>query len=250
MLCVDSVSLGFGTGRRRDGLCIDRVSIHVRPGETYGLTGQSGSGKTTLARIMMGLIRPSAGHVWFMGKDVCRMTHAELRCYRRSVQILFQNPVLSLDPLQTVLESVREPIRAHCIETSRSRAMDEAVRLLCSCGITEDMHRRYPHQISGGQAQRVALARALGIRPKMIIGDELTAMLDVSVQAQILTLLQDMKQTHGITLLLISHSREALRHCCDRVGILERGRITAQGAPSEVLPQPRGISGLLSKEMR
>ncbi|MFH1153877.1 MAG: dipeptide/oligopeptide/nickel ABC transporter ATP-binding protein [Pseudomonadota bacterium] len=247
MLSVDTVSLNFGTGPRGEhGL--DHVSIHLKPGEAYGLTGPSGSGKTTLARVMMGLVRPSTGHVWFMGRDVYQMTAGELRRYRRSVQILFQNPVLALDPLQPVLDSVLEPIRAHGIETCRSRAMNEAARILCSCGITEDMHHRYPHQISGGQAQRVALARALGVKPRMIIGDEPTAMLDVSVQAQILSFLKNLQLTQGTTLFLISHSREVLRRCCDRVAILDQGRITVQGSPAKVLPQHQDRPGLQPQE--
>lgn len=238
MLHLEHVAKRFPSELRNSAMPIfSDIDIRLIKGETYGLVGPSGCGKSTLVRIMMGLLPPSEGHIWFLDQDVTCMSPKQLMAYRRSVQLIFQNPVLSLDPLQTVLKVVTEPIWAHRLYKSRNEAKQEAGRLLLECGISEELFGRRPHQISGGQAQRVVLARALGLDPKLMICDEPTAMLDVSVQAHILGLLKNLQQTRSFTVFLISHDMDVVRAFCDRVGVLQNGRIGIEGRPKDVLPQ-------------
>jgi peptide/nickel transport system ATP-binding protein len=239
---LEHVAKTFSSGLRYGSKPVLKdINIRLNEGETYGLIGPSGCGKSTLARIMMGLISPSEGHVWFKGQDVAAMSSRQLIQYRRSVQIVFQNPLLSLDPLQSVLRAVAEPIWAHRISKTHDGALRKARWLLDECGIDASLYHRRPYQISGGQAQRVILARSLGLNPELIICDEPTAMLDVSVQAQILGLLNHLQETREITLFFISHDKDVIRAFCDRVGILQDGCISVEGKPKEILPQTTGL---------
>ncbi len=193
---------------------------------------------TTLARIALGLLPASSGRVLLGGEAVGSLRGAALRAYRRRVQLIFQNPQLSLDPRQTLFEAVAEPLKAHGLVRSRSAVQDRVRSLAAECGLTEDLLHRRPHQISGGQAQRAALARALGLEPEVLIGDEPTAMLDVSVQAQVLGILDRRRRERGLTLCLISHDLDLVRAFCHRAGVLSGGRISAEGNPVMLFPAP------------
>ncbi len=238
MLCVEKVTITFCPGRlRKPVVVLSGVDLTLEEGETCGLLGPSGSGKTTLARVVTSVISPSGGRVLFRGKALARLSGRSLRTYRRKVQMIFQNPHQSLDPKQTVAQTVAEPLLAHGLVRSRRAAAHRVRELLVGCGLPEDILSRRPMQISGGQAQRVALARALALEPEILIGDEMTAMLDVSVQAQVLALVARIQRDQGMAVLLISHDADLIRAFCSRAAILKNGRITADGKPGDVLPK-------------
>lgn len=213
------------------------VSLEVAEGEVYGLVGESGSGKTTLARCLLGLIEPTSGRIELAGHDLATTTGAARRRLRRQVQIVFQDPVGSLDPRMAVEDLIAEPIVTH--EASRKGVGDRVRALLDEVGLAPDHLKRRPHELSGGQCQRVAIARALALRPQLVVLDEPTSSLDVSVQAQILNLLVDLKQRHNLTYLLISHDLTVVRHLTDRVGVMYLGRIVEQGPTEELFDVPR-----------
>ncbi len=221
MLEADGIFFSVGSGLfRKPRTILSNISLRLERGETYGLIGPSGSGKSTLARILAALLVPNSGVVRFRGKNVFRMNRAEKRSFRCSIQMIFQNPQLSLDPMQSVIDAVREPLLVHRLCRSRSHGTEAAAELLLRCGISEDVFQRKPYRISGGQAQRVVIARALGLKPDFLLADEATSMLDISVQAQILRLIMSIQQETGMGILLITHDLDVVRACCDRVGRL------------------------------
>lgn len=201
------------------------VCLSIPPGAAVGLSGESGSGKTTIARLIVRLESADSGQILLEGKDVTFLRGAELREYRRRVQLVFQNPTASLNPSKRLLRSIREPLDIHGLcgsgEERRARALEIAERV----GLSRDLLERYPHQVSGGEAQRAMIARALILGPKLIVLDEPTSMLDVSVQAQILHLLRDLRMKLRMACLFISHDVEVLKWFCDDVRVVERGRL-------------------------
>ncbi|HEY5632849.1 MAG TPA: oligopeptide/dipeptide ABC transporter ATP-binding protein [Burkholderiaceae bacterium] len=209
---------------------VDGVSLGVMPGRSLGVVGESGSGKSTLARLVMALERPSEGSVRLLGRDLNALAPEELRRARRDFQMVFQDPYGSLDPRQTVARIVVEPLTA-IGRVSAAEARDRATLALQSVGLRAADLEKYPHEFSGGQRQRIAIARALVTRPKLIVADEPVSALDVSVQAQVLNLLQDLQDEFGITYLLISHDLAVVDHVCDEVAVMYRGRIVEQGSP-------------------
>jgi len=226
--------LGAAAGRRR---AVDEVSFTVRPGETYGLVGESGCGKTTLARTALALLRPTSGRVFFDGVDVHRMDAHRTRAFRRRVQVVFQDPGGALDPRQRVGAAVEEPLIVHGVgPPARRRA--RVARLLETVGLRPAEARRFPHQLSGGQKQRVLIARALALGPSLVVLDEPVSALDVSVRAQILNLLADIKAEQGLGYLLISHDIGVVRHVADRVGVMHAGRLVEEGPADVVLGRP------------
>ncbi|MDO9071683.1 MAG: ATP-binding cassette domain-containing protein [Rubrivivax sp.] len=214
------------------------VSFTLRAGRSLGVVGESGSGKSTLARLVMALERPSAGRVLLEGVDLHQLDAAALRRARTQFQMVFQDPYGSLDPRRTVAQTVAEPLavlhRAGVVER-RERAAEalEAVGLRAADGA------KYPHEFSGGQRQRIAIARALITRPKLIVADEPVSALDVSVQAQVLNLMQDLQDRYGVTYLFISHDLAVVEHVCDEVLVLYEGRIVEQGAPAQLFGAPQ-----------
>jgi ABC-type glutathione transport system ATPase component len=221
MLEFNHVGKYYRTRWRRPPVDVLRnVCLHVFEGETLGISGPSGSGKTTLVRMIPGFIRPSTGSVRFRGQDIVRLRGKQLAAYRRKVQIVFQNPVLALDPMQPIFDAVAEPVRVNGMAQSKSAVWETVAALFDDCGLSVDIGKRLPKEISGGQAQRVALARALSLNPELIIGDEMTSMLDVSVQAQMIHLVKRIQRERGLTLILISHDIELLQSVCDRVAVL------------------------------
>ncbi len=209
---------------------VDGVSLRVMPGRSLGVVGESGSGKSTLARLVMALERPSAGSVRLLGRDLNALSAEELRRARRDFQMVFQDPYGSLDPRQTVARIVVEPLTA-IGRVGAGEARDRAALALASVGLRAADLDKYPHEFSGGQRQRIAIARALVTRPKLIVADEPVSALDVSVQAQVLNLLQDLQDEFGITYLLISHDLAVVDHVCDEVAVMYRGKFVERGTP-------------------
>ncbi len=214
------------------------VDLDIREGEVHALVGESGSGKTTLARCILRLVEPSAGSVEFDGHDVLRLQGSGLRALRREMQVVFQDPVGSLDPRLNVLDLVAEPIRTH-LRPARGSLEPTVLELLEGVGLARRHLDRRPHELSGGQCQRVAIARALALKPRLLVLDEPTSALDVSVQAQILNLLLELRARHGLTYLLISHDLGVVRHLSDRVSVMYLGRIVERADADAVFDHAR-----------
>ena len=216
---------------------LNGVSFRVRAGQSFGLVGESGCGKSTLARLVMALDRPTSGQVQLLGQDLNALDAAELRLARRDFQMVFQDPFGSLDPRQNVARIVAEPLAAIGL-SSRQEQRERAAEVLASVGLGSRDLDKYPHEFSGGQRQRVAMARALICHPKLIVADEPVSALDVSVQAQVLNLMQDLAQQFGITYLLISHDLAVVSHVCAEVAVMHQGLIVEQGPPQRLFTRP------------
>ena len=214
------------------------VSFALRRGETFGIVGESGSGKSTIARLLLRLIEPSGGDVRFRGRDLTSLNKEEMRRERRHIQMIFQDPFGSLNPRMTVGELIAEPMHAHDIG-ERGRREARALKLLEEVGLPAAARTRYPHEFSGGQRQRIAIARALASEPTLIVADEPVSALDVSVQAQVLNLLLDLKARHAMTLLFISHDLRVVEFLCDRIAVMYLGEIVEQGDKAAIYRAPR-----------
>jgi peptide/nickel transport system ATP-binding protein len=212
---------------------LNGVSFSVAPGRSLGIVGESGSGKSTLARLVMALDTPTSGTVELQGRNLHQLPAEQLRRARRDFQMVFQDPYGSLDPRQTVERIVTEPLQAQG-ETGRAAQREQAGQVLAQVGLRTNDLSKYPHEFSGGQRQRIAIARALITRPRLIVADEPVSALDVSVQAQVLNLMQDLQQEFGITYMLISHDLAVVNHLCDEVVVLYQGRIVERGSPAEL----------------
>src|SRR5690606_32536683 len=203
---------------------VNDVSISVWPGETFAIVGESGCGKSTLARLLLRLIEPSDGSVHYQGNDITALSSAEMRSLRSEMQIIFQDPFASLNPRMTVGSIIAEPIRLHGL--AKGKAVDDRVaELLRTVGLRPEYANRYPHEFSGGQRQRIGVARALAGEPKLIIGDEPVSALDVSIQAQVINLLEELKDRFGLTLVIVAHDLAVIRHMSDRVAVMYLGEI-------------------------
>ena len=227
----------FAGSRRPMVRAVDGVSFAIDGGETFGLVGESGSGKTTTARCILRLIEPSSGEVRFKGEDVLAFSPGRLRQARRDMQIVFQDPYSSLNPRMRVGAIVEEPLIIHRQGDKRQRARRVA-ELFELVGLDASQSARYPHEFSGGQRQRIGVARALALNPSLVIADEPVSALDVSVQAQILNLLMDLQQRLKLTYLLIAHDLRIVRHVCNRVAVMYRGRIVELGSTEAIFNRP------------
>ena len=221
---------------------LDGVSFTLQAGHSLGVVGESGSGKSTLARLVMALEAPDAGQVLFEGRDLFGLPPAALRQARAGLQMVFQDPYSSLDPRRTVLQTVSEPLAllrgsGHVAGVAQRR--ERAREALDAVGLGAADLDRYPHEFSGGQRQRIAIARALITRPRLIVADEPVSALDVSVQAQVLNLMQDLQERHGLSYLFISHDLAVVDRVCDDVIVLQAGRIVEQGPPQTLFTHPQ-----------
>lgn len=218
---------------------VDGVSFAIEPGETLGLVGESGCGKSTLGRAIVKLVQPTDGKVVFQEKNVAGLTGSQLRAVRRGLQMIFQDPIGSLNPRMTVEEIVGEALDIHGLATDAGDRRKQVQELLKSVGLNERHAERYPHEFSGGQRQRIGIARALAVRPQLIVCDEPVSALDVSVQAQIINLLQDLQQERGIAYLFIAHDLAVVKHISRRIMVMYLGKIVELGAASAVIDEPK-----------
>ena len=214
------------------------VTLTVEPGETLGIVGESGSGKSTLLRMVLRLIRPTAGRVLIDGTDIWSLRGAELKAFRRKVQPIFQNPASSFNPRQTIAAILSAPMEVHGIgdRKSRRRRIGE---LLERVGLAADVAGRLPHQLSGGQKQRIAIARAIILEPKIILADEPTSALDVSVQAQVLALFEETKRAMGLTAIFVSHNLAVIRQVSDRIAVMRLGEVVEAGPVNQIFNSPQ-----------
>jgi ABC-type glutathione transport system ATPase component len=224
----------YGVGRR----VVDDVSFAIRPGETLGLVGESGSGKSTVARMLLRLVEPTAGEVRYAGRDVLAAHSGQMREMRRRMQIVFQDPYAALNPRMRVREILAEPFAIHRERPAEGLAIRLA-EMLRTVGMDGSALERFPHEFSGGQRQRINIARALALRPEFLVLDEPVSALDVSVGAQVVNLLRELQREYGLTYLFISHSMPLVRYLCDRVAVMQRGRLVELGECEQVCDAPR-----------
>ena len=241
LLSINDVHKSFpvkaGVGKTMEAKAVDGVTLVVKRGEVVGLVGESGCGKSTLGRVALGLLSPTSGTVYFEGRDINGLGKEELRALRKKMQIIFQDPFASLNPRMQIRDIVTEPLVIHNMAAG-SDLQDRAAALLEKVGLTPDTLTRYPHEFSGGQRQRIGIARALASSPSFIVADEPVSALDVSVQAQIINLLEDLQKEMGLSFLFIAHDLNLVRYFSDRVGVMYLGKIVEMAPAEEMYSNP------------
>lgn len=216
---------------------VDGVSFDIHPSETFGLVGESGCGKSTTGKLIVRLLDPTSGSILFDNQDISKLSGPALKEMRRKIQIIFQNPYASLDPRWSIERAIGEPLDTHAI-VHRKERRDKVAELLEAVGLDPDYMYRYPHQFSGGQMQRIGLARALAVRPDLLVADEPVSALDVSIQAQILNLMQDLQEQFNLSILFISHDLSVVRYISERVGVMYLGRLVEVAPVEELFARP------------
>ena len=216
---------------------VDDVSFSLKAGETLGIVGESGSGKSTLAKMITRLTDITEGTLKFQGKDITKLKRSQLKDVYGNIQMVFQNPAGSFDPRRTLGDGIGESLRNRGMK--KTEVTKRVKELLEQCGLDEEFAGRYPHEVSGGQCQRAAIARALAIEPKVLICDEATSSLDVTIQKQIMELLEDLKDTHGLSFIFICHNLALVQSFCDKVLVLSEGKVVESGKPDDIINEPQ-----------
>lgn len=238
---VHNLSVHFNTGKGRMVKAVDDVSLSVQAGSSLGIVGESGSGKSTLIRAMLGLQAPTNGDVELFGRSLASLSTSELRRMRADMQLIFQDPLASLNPRMTVGDIIAEPLKVHKPQYGRKLRRQAVQVMLDKVGLKQSHINRYPHEFSGGQAQRIGIARALIVEPKLLFCDEPVSALDVSIQAQILNLLMKLRQDMGLTIVFISHDLSVVRHLCDDIVVMKQGQIVERGSRQQVFNNPQEV---------
>jgi ABC-type oligopeptide transport system ATPase subunit len=243
LLRVENLQVHFpirsGFGKHDVVKAVDGVSFEIQPGKTLGLVGESGSGKSTVSRALLKLIEPTGGRALYHGQDIFAMPESTFRPLRKEMQMVFQDPIGSLNPRMTIESILSEPQEIHFKDRNRSQRREASAELLKKVDLPTDALTRYPHEFSGGQRQRIGIARALAVQPKFLICDEPVSALDVSVQAAILNLLKDLQAEFALTYLFIAHDLAVVRHMSDDIIVMNRGHIVEQGGADELCENPR-----------
>lgn len=217
---------------------VNGVSFHIDKGEVFSLVGESGCGKSTTARTIIKLLEPKAGKVFYKGKDITNLSPKQMLPLRKKIQMIFQDPYASLNPRQKIKNIIMEPMLFHKVVSSKEEAYDKCIKILEKVGLRAEQANRYPHQFSGGQRQRIGIARALAVEPEFIIADEPVSALDVSIQAQILNILMDLKDEYDFSYLFIAHDLSVVRHISDRLGVMYLGCIVEKGSKEQIFSNP------------
>jgi len=231
--------IGGGTLRAKEAVrAVDNVSFYIKDREILGLVGESGCGKTTCGKLILRLIDPTEGNIYFEGNDITHLNQKEMKKFRREMMIIYQDPFGSLDPRMTIGSTIAEPMEVHNI-VSKEEKENKIIELMEKVGLTQDQINRYPHEFSGGQRQRIGIARALATNPKFIVADEPVSALDVSIQAQIINLLKDLQKELGLTMLFIAHDLSVIKHISDRVGVMYIGKTVELTQKKELFDNPK-----------
>ena len=238
VISFDTSSGLFGGGKKSFN-AVDDVSFTVKKGETVGLVGESGSGKTTIGRSIVSLVKPAKGEIFFGGARIDNLSRKDFMPFRKKIQMVFQDPFNSLNPKMSVFKIISEPLEIHFKNMTYAQRKDEVASLLETVGLKADFMERFPHEFSGGQRQRIGIARALAVKPQFLVCDEPVSALDVSVQASIINLLEDLKKNLGLSMLFIAHDLAVVEHISDRIMVMTKGRIVEQGAAEELVACPQ-----------
>ena len=225
-------------GKKEAVRAVDNVSFYIEKREVLGLVGESGCGKTTCGKTILRVLDPTAGSIFFKGQNITHLERKELLKFRKRMMIIYQDPFGSLDPRMTIGSTIAEPMEVHKI-IPRKEQEEKVVEIMGKVGLLSDQINRYPHEFSGGQRQRIGIARALATNPEFIVADECVSALDVSIQAQIINLLQDLQKEFGLTLLFVAHDLSVIKHICDRVAVMYLGKIVESAPKKELFDNPQ-----------
>jgi len=238
LLHVDAVSVEFALSKKQCLKALDHISFTLQQGEVLGIVGESGCGKSTLARAIMCLQTLKAGRILWQGNNLATLSKQEQRDYRQDVQLIFQDPLDALNPRMTIAQIIAEPLLNLKPDLSKAQVQQQLNAMMSALGMSSTHLNRFPHEFSGGQCQRIGIARAMIVEPKLLVCDEPVSALDVSVQAQILNLLMDLKQQTALSMLFISHDLSVVRHICDRLLVLYKGKIVEEGDVEQLYQHP------------
>jgi len=238
LLETKALDVVYGKGKEAV-YAVKKVSLHIQPGEIFGLVGESGCGKSSLGRAIIRLIEPHSGEIFFKGEEIASLKKNKLKAYRRKVQMVFQDPYGSLNPRMKVGNAIVDVLEVHRLGANTRQRRAKVKELFEAVGLNPEWTDRYPHEFSGGQRQRICIARALALDPELLVADEPVSALDVSVQAEILQLLQEIRRTRNLAFLFISHDLAVVRNLCDRVAVMNDGEIVETGTAETVIDSPQ-----------